>query len=120
MSPHPRDRTNVVFAALANPERRKLLDLLRSGERPAGELVRAFPELPQPAVSRHLRVLREAGLVIASPRHQLRMYSLEPSKLREVDSWVSAYRGFWSEELDSLASHLKGLDEGKQRRPKGK
>ena len=95
-----------MFAALANPERRKILDLLRSGGRPAGELVAALPGLPQPAVSRHLRVLREAGLVKVSPDAQRRIYSIQPAKLREVDLWVSRYRQFWSGHLEQLASHL--------------
>jgi DNA-binding transcriptional ArsR family regulator len=107
-------RGNAVFAALSNPERRKILDLLRDGDRPAGELGSAFPGLPQPAVSRHLRVLREAGLVKVLPRAQQRVYSLEPSRLKEVDAWVSLYRGFWSGRLDSLETHLsrEGRREG--------
>ena len=100
---------SVIFAALANPDRRKMLDLLRDGERPAGDLAAAFPGLPQPAVSRHLRKLREAGLVTVSPIAQRRVYALEPSKLREVDAWVSRYREFWSGSLDSLSSHLKAV-----------
>ncbi len=108
MAKRSNERGNLVFAALANPDRRKMLDLLRDGARPAGDLVAAFPDLPQPAVSRHLRTLREAGLVTASPRAQQRFYSIEPTKLREVDAWVSRYREFWSGKLDSLSSHLKG------------
>jgi len=95
-----------VFSALANPERRRILDLLRHGERPAGELVAAFPGLPQPAISRHLRVLREAGLVRVSPKAQQRIYSIQPNRLREVDSWVSHYRRFWSGRLQRLSEHL--------------
>lgn len=101
-----RAQGNAVFAALASPERRKILDLLRGGGRPAGELVDAFPGLPQPAVSRHLRVLREAGLVKVSPRAQQRIYHIQPTRLRGVDSWVSHYRRFWSGSLDRLAVHL--------------
>ena len=107
---HEKVRSNAVFAAVSNPDRRRILDLLRSGERPAGELVAAFPGLPQPAVSRHLKVLRQAGLVVVSPRAQQRIYSLEPKKLRDVDSWVSLYREFWSGRLESLAAHLEGFD----------
>jgi len=99
-------RSNTVFAAVSNPTRREILEILRKGDRPAGELVAAFPTLPQPAVSRHLRVLREAGLVAVSPRAQQRVYSLQPDKLREVDAWVSSYREFWSERLESLRTHL--------------
>ena len=96
----------MVFAAVSNSERRRILDLLRVGERSAGELVAAFPKLPQPAISRHLRILREAGLVSVSPRAQQRIYTLQPTKLREVDAWVSLYREFWSGRLDSLTAHL--------------
>jgi DNA-binding transcriptional ArsR family regulator len=101
-----RDGGNAVFAAVSNPERRQILDMLKSGEKPAGELVAAFPGLPQPAISRHLRVLREAGLVSVSHRAQQRIYSLEPGRLRELDSWVSLYRVFWSGRLDALEEHL--------------
>jgi DNA-binding transcriptional ArsR family regulator len=97
---------NQVFAAVSNPERRKILDLLRAGERPAGELVAAFPDLPQPAISRHLRILREAGLVSVIPRSQQRIYSLDPRRLRELDAWVSSYRQFWSDHLELLEAHL--------------
>ena len=111
--------SNAVFAAVSNQTRRQILDLLKERERPAGELAAAFPALPQPAVSRHLRVLREAGLVSVSPLAQQRIYSLQPKRLREVDSWVSLYREFWSERLDSLAAHLDaasdGLREGRKR-----
>ena len=101
-------KANVIFAAISNPDRRGMLDLLRDGDHSAGELVAAFPDLPQPAVSRHLRVLREAGLVQASQVSQKRIYSLQPGKLREVEAWVSLYRGFWSGRLDSLSEHLGG------------
>ena len=96
-----------MFAALSNPDRRRILDMLRAGGKPAGELVAAFPQLPQPAVSRHLRTLREAGLVRFSPQAQRRIYSLDTARLREVDVWVSNYREFWSGRLDSLSGHLK-------------
>jgi len=99
-------RGNAVFAALSNPTRRRMLELLKEGERQAGELVAAFPALPQPAVSRHLRILREAGLVVVSPQAQRRIYALQPGRLREVDTWVSAYREFWSGRLESLKTHL--------------
>ncbi len=95
-----------VFGAVSNPTRRRILDLLRDRDRPAGELVGAFPALPQPAVSRHLRVLREAGLVHVAPRAQRRIYSIRPRGLRELDQWVATYREFWADRLDSLAAHL--------------
>ncbi|MDA4123353.1 MAG: metalloregulator ArsR/SmtB family transcription factor [Thaumarchaeota archaeon] len=100
-------RQNAVFAAVSNPDRRKILDILRRGERAAGELVAAFPDAPQPAVSRQLRILRDAGLVVVSPRAQQRIYSLAPESLRELDRWVSSYRGFWSDQLNSLEGHLE-------------
>lgn len=102
-------RGNSVFAAISNPERRRILDILQGGERPAGELVAAFPSLPQPAISRHLKVLREAGLVAVSVFAQKRIYSLRAKKLREVDKWLSHYREFWTERLDSLEAHLESM-----------
>ena len=107
-------QSNVVFAAVSNPTRRRILELLRKGERPAGELVAAFPTLPQPAVSRHLRILREAGLVAVTPQAQQRVYALQPTRLREVDAWVSVYREFWSGRLSSLADHLDKTRVGKR------
>ena len=104
-------QNNAVFAAVSNPTRRQILDLLKLRERPAGELVAAFPALPQPAISRHLRVLREAGLVSVSPRAQQRIYALQPTKLRELDAWVSIYREFWSGRLGSLEAHLARTDD---------
>jgi len=97
-----------VFSAIADPSRRGMLDMLAKGERPAGDLVRAFPRLTQPAVSRHLRVLREAGLVEARARAQQRIYVLRPDHLRELDQWISHYRAFWPQQLDALAAHLDG------------
>ena len=99
--------SNAVFEAVSNPTRRRILEILKDGERQAGELVAEFPSLPQPAVSRHLRILREAGLVVASPQAQRRVYRLQPDKLREVDNWISSYREFWSGRLESLKTHLE-------------
>ncbi len=112
MSQEAEVESNAVFAAVSNPSRRRILDLLKAGGRPAGDLVAAFPDLPQPAISRHLRILREAGLVTVLPKAQQRIYSLRPMKLRGVDAWVSLYREFWSSRLDSLATHLDGSDDG--------
>ncbi|MFP2932732.1 ArsR/SmtB family transcription factor [Pyxidicoccus sp. 3LG] len=95
-----------VFVAIADPTRRQLLDLLRGSERPAGELAEAFPRLTQPGISRHLRVLREAGLVSVRRDEQRRMYSLRPEGLVELDAWISTYRPFWEAQLDSLERHL--------------
>jgi DNA-binding transcriptional ArsR family regulator len=95
-----------VFSAVAEPTRREMLVLLAKGDRSAGELVNAFPQLTQPAVSRHLRVLREARLVDVRPQAQQRIYTLRPEKLRELDRWVSIYRPFWSDRLGALEEHL--------------
>jgi DNA-binding transcriptional ArsR family regulator len=95
-----------LYAAIADPSRREMLDLLIHGERPAGDLVKAFPRLTQPAVSRHLRILREAGLVEVHPRAQQRIYILRADHLRELDQWIARYRQFWPERLDALAQHL--------------
>jgi DNA-binding transcriptional ArsR family regulator len=95
-----------VFSALADPTRRQVLDLLSRKERAAGELGSVFPHISQPGMSRHLRVLREAGLVKVRQDRRLRVYSLRSERLAEVDAWISKYRGFWATELDSLEAHL--------------
>jgi DNA-binding transcriptional ArsR family regulator len=95
-----------VFSALADPTRRQVLDLLSRRERAAGELGSAFPHISQPGMSRHLRVLREAGLVKVRHEQRFRVYSLRSERLAEVDAWISKYRGFWESELDALEAHL--------------
>ncbi|WP_091562088.1 ArsR/SmtB family transcription factor [Klenkia taihuensis] len=95
-----------VFAVLADPTRRAVLDLLADGDRTAGDLAQAAPALTQPAVSRHLRVLREAGLVRVRVDGQRRVYRLAPAPLTEVDAWVDRYRTRWTAALDRLADHL--------------
>lgn len=94
-----------VFEALADPTRVRILDLLRRREHSVGELVGTFA-LSQPAVSQHLRVLREAGLVASRVDAQRRMYSITPAPLRELDHWLEQYRELWAGELDSLERHL--------------
>jgi DNA-binding transcriptional ArsR family regulator len=95
-----------VFEAVAEPTRREILQLLLDGEKAAGELVAAFPRLTQPAVSRHLKVLSQAGLVRMRPEAQRRMYSLHPPRLKELDIWLQRYRHFWHGHLDALENHL--------------
>ena len=98
-----------TFAALADPVRRDILALLRQGELPAGALVTALG-LPQPSVSKHLKALREAGLVrtrIDGPR---RLYSLDPTPLAELDAWLTPYRMFWAAKWDALGDHLNRSD----------
>lgn len=94
------------FEAIAEPNRRALLDLLRAGERPAGDLV-AATGLSQPGVSKHLKLLREAGLVSMRPDGQRRLYRLEPHNLTPLDDWLQPFRQFWSERLDALDDHLE-------------
>ena len=94
-----------LFEVVAEPRRRRILDLLRDGERPVGDLVGALG-LSQPAVSKHLRVLREAGLVDVRVDAQRRLYRLRAEPLRALDEWLAPYRRLWSERLDRLARHL--------------
>lgn len=98
-----------VYAAISDPTRRGMLDLLSQRPRRAGELAAAFPELSQPAVSRHLRVLREAGLVEAAAKAQQRIYTLRPDRLRELDRWVGHYRPFWNDRVEALSTHLASI-----------
>ena len=95
----------TAFDVLAEPNRRQILDLLRPGELPVGELV-ADLELSQPLVSKHLRVLRDAGLVEVRVDAQRRLYRLRPQVLREVDEWLAPYRALWTASLDALERHL--------------
>src|ERR1700689_1773441 len=96
----------TAFAVLADPHRRQLLDLLRSGERPVGELVDQ-PGRSQPGVPKPLGGLAEAGLVTVPHEAQGRWYGLCPEPLAEVDAWLAPYRAFWSGRLDALARHLE-------------
>jgi DNA-binding transcriptional ArsR family regulator len=95
----------LAFEAVAEPQRRRILDLLVSNERPVGELVDAL-DLSQPAVSKHLRVLREAGLVEVRADGQRRLYRVRPEPLRDLDDWLAPYRRMWSSSLDDLERHL--------------
>lgn len=103
-----------VFAAVAEPTRRRLLDELRRDERSVGELVERLG-LTQPLVSKHLRVLREAGLVNSRVDAQRRRYQLEPAGLRLVDSWLSSFRSLWASRLDALEAHLDQKEAGGRR-----
>jgi DNA-binding transcriptional ArsR family regulator len=97
--------TATAFEVLAEPTRRRILDLLRERERPVGELVKRL-KLSQPGVSKHLRVLREAGLVSFRSEAQRRIYGVRAEPLAEVDEWLEPYRRLWSERLDALERHL--------------
>jgi DNA-binding transcriptional ArsR family regulator len=91
----------AVFEALADPTRRRILELLAAGERSAGEIAGEFA-ISRPGVSRHLRVLRESGLVRARGDGQRRLYAVDPEPLAEVELWLARYRQFWSQRLDAL------------------
>jgi DNA-binding transcriptional ArsR family regulator len=96
----------VSFAVLAEPRRRDILDLLRDGERSVGELVDQL-DLSQPGVSKHLRVLRDAGFVESRAIAQRRLYRLRPEPLAEIDEWLAPYRRLWTRSLDDLERHLE-------------
>jgi DNA-binding transcriptional ArsR family regulator len=95
-----------AFEAIAEPNRRRILDLLRGGERPAGEVVDALA-ISQPGVSKHLKLLREAGLVRMRADGQRRLYSLAPGELAAVEAWLEPYRIVWKSRLDALEAHLE-------------
>ena len=100
-----------TFEVLAEPNRRRILDLLLDAERPVGDLV-AATALSQPSVSKHLRVLREAGLVEVRVDAQRRLYRVRPEPLRAVDEWLLPYRRLWSARLDALEQHVKTMADG--------
>jgi DNA-binding transcriptional ArsR family regulator len=96
----------TAYAALADPSRREILDLLRTGERTVGDLVGRLKQ-SQPGVSKHLRVLRAAGLVVARRDGRRRWYRLRAQPLTEVDLWLEPFRAHWSTRLDALERHLE-------------
>src|SRR5262250_1052514 len=98
-----------VFAVLAEPNRRAILSLLAASQQSVGELERRL-RMPQPAVSKHLRVLREAGVVEATVDAQRRLYRLKPEPLHEVDAWLAPFRRFWSARVDALELHLDRME----------
>ena len=98
-----------VFHVLADPTRRAILDALRHRERSAGDLASLFP-VSRPAVSRHLRVLRGAGLVRERRVAQARLYSLDPAPLREVERWIEHYRVFWAARLHDLKQFVESTE----------
>jgi DNA-binding transcriptional ArsR family regulator len=95
----------TTFAALADPHRRHVLELLLERPRPVGELVERLG-LSQPGTSKHLRVLREAGLVRVEQDAQRRVYAIDPKPMAELDAWLEPYRRLWSDRLDALERHL--------------
>jgi DNA-binding transcriptional ArsR family regulator len=97
--------TITTLQVLAEPSRQAILDLLRDGELPVGELV-ARLNMSQPAVSKHLRVLKEAGIVDVRADAQRRLYRIRPEPLAELDDWLASYRKLWTTRIDRLEEHL--------------
>jgi DNA-binding transcriptional ArsR family regulator len=108
-----------TFDIIAEPNRRAILSLLVSSQRSVGEIERHL-RMPQPTVSKHLRVLREAGLVESIVDAQRRLYRLKPEPLHEVDDWLAPFRRFWSERVDALERHLDRMDPVAPTKPKGR
>ncbi len=104
----------TTFDALAEPLRRRILDLLRERPRVVGELVELL-DMSQPGISKHLRVLREVGLVRVRQDAQRRWYELRPEPLAEVDAWLEPYRKLWGDRLDALERHLNEKNEKKEK-----
>ena len=100
----------ATFDALSEPMRRRILELLRDGDRGVGELVERLG-LSQPGVSKHLRVLREAGLVSVRPDGRRRWYGLRPEPQAELDAWLAPYRELWDGRLDALERHLDEMED---------
>jgi DNA-binding transcriptional ArsR family regulator len=98
-----------TFAIIAEPNRRAILSLLASSERSVGEIERKL-RMPQPSVSKHLRLLRDAGFVEARVDAQRRLYRIRPEPLMEVDAWLAPFRRFWSAHIDALERHLDRID----------
>ena len=103
----------TAFDVLADPNRRRILDLLRERELPVGDLVAALT-VTQPTVSKHLRVLRDAGFVTARTDAQRRLYRVRAEPLREIDAWLAPYRALWTASLDALERHLDEMDDRKE------
>lgn len=99
-----------MFAIIAEPNRRAILNLLVASEQSVGEIERQL-RMPQPTVSKHLRVLREAGFVESTVDAQRRVYRLKPESLQELDAWLAPFRRFWSAHVDALERHLDSIDQ---------
>jgi DNA-binding transcriptional ArsR family regulator len=106
-----------VFAIIAEPNRRAILSLLIASEQSAGEIERHL-RMPQPAVSKHLRVLRDAGVVESTVDAQRRLYKLKPEALQEVEEWLAPFRRLWSTHVDALERHLDRVHPPIRKKPK--
>ncbi|MGH7489431.1 MAG: ArsR/SmtB family transcription factor [bacterium] len=107
------------FAVIAEPHRRAILSMLSSSECSVGELIDHL-RLPQPSVSKHLKVLRESGFVESRVEAQRRVYRLNPKPLQEVDAWLEPFRCFWSKHVDALEQHLERMEEASSLKGKEK
>jgi DNA-binding transcriptional ArsR family regulator len=105
----------LSLAALADPTRRRIVEMLANGERTAGEIVGQF-DMSAPAISQHLKVLREARLVTVRAEGQHRIHSLDPTGLEEIDAWLARTRRFWSSRLDALEHELRAEDNRARKR----
>lgn len=106
--------TTDVFSAIADPTRRAILDLLAKGSRIAGDIAAKFPRLTQPAVSRHLKVLRDAQLVDVTVHAQQRIYAINPKGLAELYEWVAKYQAMWPDAVDALERYLDARAAGEK------
>lgn len=106
-----------VYEIIAEPNRRAILSLLASSEQSVGEIERQL-RMSQPSVSKHLRVLRDAGIVESTVDAQRRLYRLKPEKLQEVDAWLAQFRRFWSAHVDALERYLDRMDSSTQTKRK--
>ena len=105
-------RMESVFEIIAEPNRRAILSLLVSSQQSVGEIEHRL-RMPQPTVSKHLRVLREAGFVESTVNAQRRLYRLKPEPLQEVDAWLAPFRRLWSAHIDALERHLDRMDQSR-------
>ena len=106
-----------VFEIIAEPNRRAILSLLVSSQQSVGEIERQL-HMSQPTVSKHLRVLREAGFVESTVQAQRRLYRLKPEPLQELDSWLAPFRRFWSAHVDALERHLDRMEQSEKKKSK--
>ena len=106
-----------VFEVIAEPNRRAILSLLVSSQQSVGEIEHRL-RMPQPTVSKHLRVLREAGFVESTVNAQRRLYRLKPEPLQEVDAWLAPFRRLWSAHIDALERHLDRMDQSTRTKKK--
>ncbi len=106
-----------IFEVIAEPNRRAILSLLVSSQQSVGEIERQL-RMPQPTVSKHLRVLRETGFVESTVAAQRRLYRLNPEPLQQLDAWLAQFRRFWSAHVDALERHLDRMEHGRTGQPK--